>query len=253
MIEGEEEEKGLFAALKCHCGEFPFIVYWSVLLEEGSGLSPFPCSLLLGWQWSNGFRLGLFGETTGTILETLYYRNVNMPISVNSSNSQILVACPILSWSFRFKQTAVCWVLPQPHSTPTQAHLFPSFRICLSCVLVLSWDLPFLLGRPFQCSSFFRLSIFTVYWSSPGSSLLSLGPPRLSLSHFFCLQSCPPSPSALHVPPEWLKKSFSNHLQTNHPLFRARNKTVNQPLFLLSRSLFSSAEDKQSHVTYTDK
>ena len=110
MIEGEEEEKGLFGALKCHCGEFPFIVYWLVLLEEGSGLSPFPCSLLLGWRWSHGFRLGLFGETTGTILETLYYRNVNMLISVNSSNSQILVACPILSWSFRFKQTFVCWV-----------------------------------------------------------------------------------------------------------------------------------------------
>lgn len=45
MVKGEERR--LYGALKHHCGEFPFIVYGLVLLEEGSGLSPFPFSLLL--------------------------------------------------------------------------------------------------------------------------------------------------------------------------------------------------------------
>lgn len=90
------EEKRLYGALKCHCGEFPFIVYWLVLLEKGSGLSPFPFSLLLGWALNSGFRLGLFDETTRNILEILYNQNVTMYVSVYYNMTEILVACPVI-------------------------------------------------------------------------------------------------------------------------------------------------------------
>lgn len=39
-----------------------------------------------------------FDETTRNILEILYYKNVNMHTSVNNHNTQILIACLILSW-----------------------------------------------------------------------------------------------------------------------------------------------------------